>query len=79
MATILFFGRLQDAVGTNALAATLPDDVRDTDAVRSWLGSDHPVLCDPSVRIAVNAEMTAANRAVGDGDEIAFLPPMSGG
>jgi len=79
MATILFFGRLRDAVGTNALAATLPDDVRDTDAVRSWLGSDHPALCDPSVRIAVNAEMTAANRAVGDGDEIAFLPPMSGG
>jgi molybdopterin converting factor subunit 1 len=79
VATILFFGRLQDVLGTNALAATLPDDVRDTDAVRAWLGSDHPALCDPSVRIAVNAEMTAGNRPVGDSDEIAFLPPMSGG
>ena len=79
MATILFFGRLQDAIGTNALSARLPDDVRDTDGVRAWLGRDHPALCDPSVRIAVNAEMRAANRSVGDGDEIAFLPPMSGG
>ena len=76
---ILFFGRLGDAVGTNAMAATLPGHVRDTDAVRAWLGGDHPALCDPSVRIAVNAELTAANRPVGEDDEIAFLPPMSGG
>ena len=79
MATILFFGRLQDAVGTRALTATLPGAVRDTESLRAWLGRDHPVLRDASVRIAVNAELRSGNAPLADGDEIAFLPPMSGG
>ena len=79
MATILFFGRLQDAVGTSALTATLPDRIKDTDGLRAWLGRDHPALRDASVRIAVNAELRNGNAPLADGDEIAFLPPMSGG
>ena len=79
MAMILFFGRLQDALGTRSLTAALPPRVRDTDSLRAWLGRDHPALRDPSVRIAVNAELRAGNAPIGDGDEIAFLPPMSGG
>ncbi len=79
MATILFFGRLQQAMGTSALTATLPDGVRDTDGLRAWLGRDHPALCDASVRIAVNAELGSGNIPLADGDEIAFLPPVSGG
>jgi sulfur-carrier protein len=79
MATILFFGRLQDAVGTRALTATLPAGIRDTESLRAWLGRDHPALRDASVRIAVNAELRSGNAPLADGDEIAFLPPMSGG
>jgi molybdopterin synthase sulfur carrier subunit len=79
MATILFFGRLQDAVGTKALTAALPEGVRDTESLRAWLGGEHPALRDPSVRIAVNAELDLGNVPVDEDDEIAFLPPMSGG
>jgi molybdopterin synthase sulfur carrier subunit len=79
MATILFFGRLQDVVGTRALDAALPAGVRDTESLRAWLGRDHPQLREASVRIAVNAELSAGNAPIADGDEIAFLPPMSGG
>jgi molybdopterin synthase sulfur carrier subunit len=79
MATILFFGRLQDTVGKSALTVTLPAGVRDTGGLRAWLGRDHPALRDLAVRIAVNAELLPGNAALGDGDEIAFLPPMSGG
>ena len=79
MATILFFGRLQEAVGTRALTATLPAGVRDTESLRAWLGREHPALCDASVRIAVNAELKTGSAPLSDGDEIAFLPPMSGG
>jgi molybdopterin converting factor subunit 1 len=79
MATILFFGRLQDAIGTRTLEAALPAEVRDTESLRAWLGGDHPALRDASVRIAVNAELSPGNAPVADGDEIAFLPPMSGG
>jgi len=79
MAHLLFFGRLQEAVGTGALTAPLPDHVRDTETLRAWLGEEHPALLDASIRIAVNAEIAPARVAVADRDEIAFLPPMSGG
>jgi molybdopterin converting factor subunit 1 len=79
MATILFFGRLRDAIGVRVLTAALPADVRDTESLRAWLGRDHPALRDESVRIAVNAELRSGAAPLEEGDEIAFLPPMSGG
>jgi molybdopterin converting factor small subunit len=72
---ILFFGRLRDG----ALPGPVPPAVRDTGALRAWLGRDRPELLDSSVRIAVNDEMILGDRPIADGDEIAFLPPMSGG
>ncbi len=79
MAHLLFFGRLRDSIGTGALTACLPDHVCDTRSLRAWLGAEHPALLDPSIRIAVNAEVGPGNAPVADQDEIAFLPPMSGG
>lgn len=79
MATILFFGRLREAVGTGALTLTLPAGVRDTESLRNWLGADHPALRERSVRIAVNAELHPGSGPVEESDEIAFLPPVSGG
>lgn len=72
---ILFFGRLR--IHTRALELALPDDVRDTDGLRAWLADDIPL--DSSIRVAVNAELRHGNAPLADGDEIAFLPPMSGG
>jgi molybdopterin converting factor subunit 1 len=79
MATILFLGRLREAVGANALTVALPEGVRDTESLRDWLGGDHPALRQGSIRIAVNAELHPGSAPLDDGDEIAFLPPMSGG
>jgi molybdopterin synthase sulfur carrier subunit len=79
MARILFLGRLQESVGMGALDLALPAGVRDAEGLRDWLGRDHPALREASVRIAVNAELSTGNPSVADGDEIAFLPPMSGG
>jgi molybdopterin converting factor small subunit len=72
---ILFFGRLRDG----APAGAVPREVGDTDSLRAWLGEGRPELLDASIRIAVNDEMILGNRPLGDDDEIAFLPPMSGG
>ena len=72
---IIYFGRLRDG----APAGPVPQGVRDTAALRAWLGSDRPELLDPSVRIAVNDSIILGDRPLGEGDEIAFLPPMSGG
>jgi molybdopterin converting factor small subunit len=72
---ILFFGRLKDG----APAGPVPPGIRDIDALRAWLGRDRPELLDASVRIAVNDGMILGNRVLDEGDEVAFLPPMSGG
>ena len=72
---ILFFGRLRDGPG----AGTVPPTVRDTDALRAWLGRERPELLAQSVRMAVNDEMIVANRTLDEGDEVVFLPPVSGG
>ena len=72
---VLFFGRLRDG----SPAGPVPTGIRDVEALRAWLGRDRPELLDASVRIAVNDEMILGNRPLGEGDEVAFLPPMSGG
>lgn len=72
---ILFFGRLRDG----APAGAVPSGIRDVEALRAWLGRGRPELLAASVRIAVNDEMILGNRILEEGDEVAFLPPMSGG
>ena len=72
---ILFFGRLRDG----GPADPVPPGVRDTGALRAWLGESRPELLDASIRIAVNDEMILGDRVLDEGDEVAFLPPMSGG
>ena len=79
MTDLLFFGRLRDSVGASALNVELPAGVRDTESLRTWLGQEHPALKDDSVRIAVNAELRPGGAPIAENDEIAFLPPMSGG
>jgi molybdopterin synthase sulfur carrier subunit len=72
---IVFLGRLRDG----APAGPVPPGIGDTGALRAWLGRRRPELLDPSIRIAVNDEIVPGDRPLADGDEIAFLPPMSGG
>jgi len=72
---LAFYGRLRDV----APAGPVPPDIRDTGALRAWLGDDCPELLDASIRIAVNDEMIIGDRLLGEDDEVSFLPPMSGG
>lgn len=80
---ILFFGQLREVAGTGELTADLPGDVRDVEALRDWLGSTNVALRgrldEASVKVAVNGEVAPGNSAIAAGDEIAFMPPMSGG
>jgi molybdopterin converting factor small subunit len=72
---LLFFGRLRDG----AAPGPVPPGTKDVEALRAWLGRGRPELLDASIRIAVNDEMILGNRALDEADEVAFLPPMSGG
>ena len=78
--TIRLFARLRDIAG----AAELFRDVSPGATIRTvWreLVTEFPDLAgyERSISSAVNADYARMDAAVHDGDEIAFLPPVSGG
>lgn len=78
--TVRLFARLRDIAG----AAELVRDVAPGATIRSvWtdLTREFPDLAryERSISTAVNADYARMDARVGDGDEIAFLPPVSGG
>jgi molybdopterin converting factor subunit 1 len=78
--TVRLFARLREIVGAGELVLDVaaPATIR---AVWAELASHHPGLTPhaASVSAARNLEYARMDTAVADGDEIAFLPPVSGG
>lgn len=73
---LLAFGRLSHLPFDDI---TVPPDVADSRDLRRLLGDRWPELNDPKVRVAVNQVLILGNVPLSPTDEIAFLPPMSGG
>ncbi|MEO7366209.1 MAG: MoaD/ThiS family protein, partial [Sphingomicrobium sp.] len=59
--------------------STIPSSISDSAALRTHLGEQWPELNDPTVKIAVNRTLIHGSVPIGQDDEVAFLPPMSGG
>ena len=78
--TVRLFARLKDIVGASELERDVPADATLAD-VWTLLARDFPAMAAyrSSVSGARNAEYARMNTTVSDGDEIAFLPPVSGG
>ncbi|MEK7470036.1 MAG: molybdopterin converting factor subunit 1 [Planctomycetota bacterium] len=77
---VLFFASVADAAGTRSLNVEL--DGRATVAeLRRKLEQERPKLAGKlgKCAAAVNTEVVAAARELAEGDEVAFLPPVSGG
>lgn len=78
--TVRLFARLRDLAGSGEL-------VRDVAAPATvgtvWqsLIADMPALqvYERTMSVAVNADYAKMSAPVSDGDEVAFLPPVSGG
>lgn len=77
---MLFFAHLQDVAGTREITLTLPDEatVQTAAAELANRASGFHALLD-HVRVAVNAEFADAETLLHEGDEVAWMPPMSGG
>lgn len=84
MAQFLFLGRLEDVAGV----AEMPVPLASAASLDALMGRLPPallaVLDDSRIRVAVNGELVGACRHAGalmisDADEVAFLPPVSGG
>jgi len=75
MIRVLFLGRLADSAGGGERSVEPQPDLH------ALIASFEPALAQAlrsdKVRVAVNGVVGAADLA--DGDEVAFLPPVSGG
>ena len=78
--TVRLFARLRDIAGSGDLARDAPTGATVGDVWRG-LVAEFPEMAgyDSSISSAVNADYTKMTAAVSDGDEVAFLPPVSGG
>ena len=77
---VRLFARLRDIVGAGEIATQVPDGAT-VRTVRDELTGEFPDLraYQETISAAVNAEYSRMDARVGDGDEVAFLPPVSGG
>jgi molybdopterin converting factor subunit 1 len=78
--TILLFARLRDMAGSPRLLRDVPEGAT-VETVWEALAADCPAVAPyrPSISAAVNADYARFATPVADGDEVAFLPPVSGG
>lgn len=78
--TVRFFASLRELAGEGATRLTLPEGSRAGDVweacVQRW-----PALATrrQSTVLAINQEFARPDTEVHDGDEVALLPPVSGG
>jgi molybdopterin converting factor subunit 1 len=78
--TIRLFARLRDLAGSGELVRDVPGPAT-VDSVWRALVSEMPALSDyeRTMSVALNADYSRMSAAVSEGDEVAFLPPVSGG
>jgi molybdopterin converting factor subunit 1 len=78
--TVRLFARLRDLAGSGELVRDVPDPAT-VHTVWKSLVAEMPALQDyeRTMSVAVNADYSKMSAAVTDGDEVAFLPPVSGG
>jgi len=81
MAKVLMLGRLRDVAGWRERTLDAPPAT--LSALRALLAAEDPALGEAlagkGVQAAVNKALVRADADLAPGDEIAFLPPMSGG
>ena len=80
LVTIRLFARLREIAGTGELKQELPDGATARTAWKA-LAAKYPEVAayEAIASCAVNEEYAAFSTALGEGDEVAFLPPVSGG
>ncbi|HLH21667.1 MAG TPA: molybdopterin converting factor subunit 1 [Chloroflexota bacterium] len=75
-----FFAAAREAMGQTATTLDLPDGSTVGD-LRARLRAEHPAFAalPPDMMVSVNLEYRTPDYRLSDGDEVAFIPPVSGG
>jgi sulfur-carrier protein len=73
---ILAFGQIEEIIGSNHITLS---EVSDTEALKIKLSKDFPEINTIPYSISVNKNIINGYHKLEDGDEVALLPPFSGG
>jgi molybdopterin converting factor subunit 1 len=78
--TVRLFARLRDIIGAAELTRELGPGATIATIWQQFVG-EFPELAkyERSISCAVNADYARMGQVLHDGDEVAFLPPVSGG
>lgn len=79
-----YFARIREQLGCAGETIELPPGVSSVGALLTWLRETRPerfapVLDSGTLLTAVNQDMADAATPVGDEDEVALFPPVTGG
>src|SRR4051794_14465090 len=77
---VLFFGSLRDLIGKTSDSVSLPEGA-DLTALLEHYTRNKPAISGlvPSLALSVNQEYASRSTKLRDHDEVALLPPVSGG
>ena len=80
--TVRFFASLREAVGRDSIALHVDEPC--IAGVKAGLASffgaaELDAISAPGVRVCVNRTIIRGNAGLASGDEVAFLPPVTGG
>lgn len=78
--SVLAFAHLKTVQGAETMSVSLPEGATVRDLI-CHLQDTHPALTQwmKSTRVAVNCEYVELDTILRDGDEVALIPPVSGG
>jgi molybdopterin synthase catalytic subunit len=79
--TVRFFATLRDRAGLESARIKLPDTAATVPALLDQIADMFPATAPalPTAIVAVNHEYVFGEHILGDGDEVALFPPVSGG
>jgi molybdopterin synthase catalytic subunit len=77
---VLYFAVLRERFGRDGEPIDLPPGSRVADLL-AWIREQQPAFpsLERRVQVAVNRQMVAADHVLAEGDEVALIPPVSGG
>ena len=77
---VRLFAGMRERLGQSELVLALPDGL-DVAGLQAWLGVEYPALSLEQQRftVTVNRSFAGPQQALRDGDEVALIPPVSGG
>ncbi len=80
---LLYFARVRDFMGCSEDTVEIDTAKLDGAGLIDWMAAKAPAVAeklrDPSIRLIINQEIGAMDRPIVDGDEVALVPPFSGG